>query len=169
MPIIIEKVNYNNTKDIRILETVLTNWFKNPKELNLVEPRMKYPFNFKKWVTLTYNNHDIKSFALKENKWIVGIGNIIFNEDNKWAHALHIFIDEKYRKKGLATKMLQYLESLARDKKMRILTLRVMPKNEPAINLYEKMACEENMNTGEHLPNSNNANNSATIFQKLLG
>lgn len=57
MPIIIEKVNYNNTKDIRILETVLTNWFKNPKELNLVEPRMKYPFNFKKWVTLTYNNY----------------------------------------------------------------------------------------------------------------
>ena len=169
MPIIIEKVNYNNTKDIRILETVLTNWFKNPKELNLVEPRMKYPFNFKKWVTLTYKNHDIKSFALKENKWIVGIGNIIFNENNKWAHALHIFIDEKYRKKGLATKMLQHLESLARYKKMRILTLRVMPKNEPAINLYEKMGFEEYMNTGEHLPNSNNANNSATILQKLLG
>ena len=168
MPIIIEKVNYNNTKDIRILETVLTNWFKNPKELNLVEPRMKYPFNFKKWVTLTYNNHDIKSFALKENKWIVGIGNIILNENNKWAHALHIFIDVKYRKKGLATKMLQHLESLARYKKMRILTLRVMPKNVPAKNLYEKIGFEEYINTGEHFPNSNNANNEATILQKIL-
>ena len=165
MPIIIEKVNYNNTKDIRILETVLTNWFKNPKELNLVEPRMKYPFNFKKWVTLTYNNHDIKSFALKENKWIVGIGNIILNENNKWAHALHIFIDEKYRKKGLATKMLQHLESLARYKKMRILTLRVMPKNVPAKNLYKKMGFKEYINTGEHLPNTNN---DATILQKIL-
>ena len=165
MSIIIEKVNYNNTKDIRILETVLTNWFKNPKELNLVEPRMKYPFNFKKWVTLTYNNHDIKSFALKENKWIVGIGNIILNENNKWAHALHIFIDEKYRKKGLATKMLQHLESLARYKKMRILTLRVMPKNDPAKNLYEKLGFEEYINAGEHLPNSNNE---ASILQKIL-
>ena len=169
MSISIEKISYKNIKDIRILEAVLSNWFKNPKELNLIEPRMNYPFNFKKWVMLTYKNSDIKSFALKENKWIVGIGNIIFNEDNKRAHALHIFIDEKYRRKGLATKMLQHLESLARDKRMSILTLRVMPKNEPAINLYEKMGFEEYMNTGEHLPNSNNANNSATTFQKLLG
>ena len=169
MSIRIEKVSYKNTKDIRILEAVLANWFKNPKELNLIEPRMNYPFNFKKWVTLTYKNSDIKSFALKDNKWIVGIGNIIFNEDNKRAHALHIFIDEKYRRKGLATKMLQHLESLARDKRMSILTLRVMPKNEPAINLYEKMGFEEYMNTREHLSNSNNANNGATILQKLLG
>ena len=156
-------------KDVRILETVLSNWFKNPKELNLIEPRMKYPFKFKKWVALTYKNSDIESFALKENKWIVGIGNIIFNEDNKRAHTLHIFIDAKYRKKGLATKMLQHLESLAREKKMSILTLRVMPKNEPAINLYEKMGFEEYMNTREYLSNSNNANNGATILQKLLG
>ena len=168
MSICIEKVNYRNKKDIRILETVLTNWFKNPKELNLIEPRMKYPFKFKKWVALTYKNSDIESFALKENKWIVGIGNIIFNEDNKRAHTLHIFIDAKYRKKGLATKMLQHLESLAREKKMSILTLRVMPKNEPAKYLYEKMGFEECINIGEYLPNSNNANNDATILQKFL-
>ena len=105
---------------------------------------------------------------MKENKWIVGIGNIIFNEDKKWAHALHIFIDEKYRKKGLGTKMLQHLESLARDKKMKILTLRVMPKNEPAKYLYEKMGFEEHIHTAEHLPNSNTANNAATILQKYL-
>tara|TARA_B100000749_G_scaffold55588_1_gene40534 strand:- start:334 stop:843 length:510 start_codon:yes stop_codon:yes gene_type:complete len=169
MSISIEKVSYRNMKDVRILETVLSNWFKNPKELNLIEPRMNYPFKFKKWVALTYKNSDIESFVLKENKWIVGIGNIIFNEDNKRAHALHIFIDEKYRRKGLATKMLQHLESLARDKRMSILTLRVMPKNTPAINLYEKMGFEEYMNTREHLSNSNNANNGATILQKLLG
>ena len=165
MSISIEKVSYSNTKDVRILETVLSNWFKNPKELNLIEPRMKYPFKFKKWVTLTYKNSDIESFVLKENKWIVGIGNIIFNEDNRWAHALHIFIDEKYRRKGLATKMLQHLESLARDKRMSILTLRVMPKNEPAMDLYEKMGFEDYMNTGEHLSNSDN---NAKTLQKLL-
>ena len=168
MSISIEKVSYRNMKDVRILETVLSNWFKNPKELNLIEPRMNYPFKFKKWVALTYKNSDIESFVLKENKWIVGIGNIILNENNKWAHALHIFIDEKYRKKGLATKMLQHLESLARYKKMRILTLRVMPKNVPAKNLYKKMGFEEYINTGEHFPNSNNANNEATILQKIL-
>ena len=49
MSISIEKVSYENSKDCRILVAVLTNWFKNPKELNLIEPRLKYPFNFKKW------------------------------------------------------------------------------------------------------------------------
>ena len=165
----LEEISYSRKEDCRIMEAVLKNWFQNPQTLNFVSPNLSFPFKFKKWVALTYKNSDIESFVLKENKWIVGIGNIIFNEDNKRAHALHIFIDEKYRNKGLATKMLQHLESLARDKRMSILTLRVMSKNEPAINLYEKMGFEEYMNTGEHLPNSNNANNSATIFQKFLG
>ena len=37
MSIKIKNINYNNTKDIRLLETVLTNWFNNPKELNLID------------------------------------------------------------------------------------------------------------------------------------
>ena len=131
--------SYRNVKDVRILETVLSNWFKNPKELNLIEPRMNYPFKFKKWVALTYKNSDIESFVLKEIKWIVGIGNIIFNEDNKRAHALHIFIDEKYRKKGLATKMLQHLESLARDKRMSILTCLLYTSPSPRDGLLARM------------------------------
>ncbi len=163
----IEKVSYNNKKDIRILEIVLTNWFKNPKELNLIEPRMKYPFNFKKWVAMTYLNSNINCFILKKNKWIVGIGNIIFNEDKKLARALHIFIDEKCRQKGLGTKMLKHLESLARDKKMKILTLKVTPKNEPAKYLYEKMGFKKNNNSVEKLLNSNTANNAATNRQKF--
>ena len=39
MSIRIEKVSYKNTKDIRILEAVLANWFKNPKELNLIDKK----------------------------------------------------------------------------------------------------------------------------------
>mgnify|MGYP001234385183 CR=1 FL=1 len=168
MSIIIEKVNYNNTKDIRILETVLTNWFKNPKELNLVEPRMKYPFNFKKWVTLTYKNSDIKSFALKDNKWIIGIGNIIFYEDSKYAHIMHIFIDHKYRRKGLATKIIQHLEKLAHEKKIKKITMRVMPKNKPAIKLYEKIGFKEKSIKNEDLPNSSNNNKEAINLYKKI-
>ena len=62
MSISIEKVSYRNMKDVRILETVLSNWFKNPKELNLIEPRMNYPFKFKKWVALAYKNSNIENF-----------------------------------------------------------------------------------------------------------
>jgi len=50
MSIKIEKVTYNNKEDSRILESVLSNWFKNPKELNFIEPRLQYPFNYKKWI-----------------------------------------------------------------------------------------------------------------------
>ena len=53
MAITIKKISYHNKKDARILEAVLTNWFKDPKELNLTDPKMSYPFNFKKWITLT--------------------------------------------------------------------------------------------------------------------
>ena len=94
MSIKIEKVTYNNKEDSRILESALSNWFKNPKELNFLEPRLQYPFNYKKWITLTYINSNAESFALKENEWIIGIGNIIFNGDTKRAHIMHIFIDD---------------------------------------------------------------------------
>jgi hypothetical protein len=40
MAITIEKISYQNKKDARILETVLKNWFKDPKELNLTSPNM---------------------------------------------------------------------------------------------------------------------------------
>ena len=168
MSISIEKVSYENSKDCRILEAALTNWFKNPKELNLIEPRLKYPFNFKKWIALSYNNSNVESFALRKNKWIIGIGNIIFNGDTKRAHIMHIFIDDNYRRKGLATKTIQYLEALARERKMKILTLRVMPKNKPAIKLYEKIGFKEKSIKNEDLPNSSNNNKEAINLYKKI-
>ena len=110
MSIKIKNISYKKTKDIRILETVLANWFNNPKELNLIEPRMSYPFNFKKWVELSYKESNIESFSWKNDMWIIGLGNIRFNENTQKAHAFHIFTDPKYRNQGLATKMLKHLK-----------------------------------------------------------
>ena len=83
MSIKIKNISYNNTKDIRLLEAVLTNWFNNPKELNLIDPRMSYPFNFKKWIEITYKESNIQSYCWKDDKWIVGIGNIKFNQKSQ--------------------------------------------------------------------------------------
>jgi ribosomal protein S18 acetylase RimI-like enzyme len=139
MSIKIKNISYKKTKDIRILETVLANWFNNPKELNLIEPRMSYPFNFKKWVELSYKESNIESFSWKNDMWIIGLGNIRFNENTQKAHAFHIFTDPKYRNQGLATKMLEHLESLAKNKNMEALTINVVPKNKSAKALYEKI------------------------------
>ena len=139
MSIKIKSISYNNAKDIRVLETVLANWFNNPKELNLIEPRMSYPFNFKKWFELSYKELNVESFSWKNDKWIIGIGNIKLNQKSQKAHAFHIFTDPKYRNQGLATKMLQHLEDLAKNKKMEYLTINVTPKNKAVKSLYEKL------------------------------
>ena len=147
MSIAIKKISYQNKKDARILETVLKNWFKDPKELNLTDPKISYPFNFKKWVTLTYANQEIHNFVIKSEDWIIGIGNLMIIPGTKKAHALHIFIDPDYRQQGLAEKMVRHLESLGRSEKMEVMTLRVMPKNKPAIKLYEKLGFEETVSS----------------------
>jgi len=149
MSIKIEKVSYNNSKDRQVLKTILSKWFENPKELNWTDPRLNYPFNFNRWVELTYKDNNVKSFVLKEDKWVIGIGNIILNKNTKFAHALHIFIDSKYRNKGLGTKMLQYLEALAKDDNMITISINVMPKNKSALKLYEKMGFKKLKSNGE--------------------
>jgi ribosomal protein S18 acetylase RimI-like enzyme len=143
MAITIKKISYQNKKDARILETVLTNWFKDPKELNLTSPNMSYPFKFKKWVMLTDTDQEIHSFVMKSEDWIIGMGSLRIIPDTKRAHAYHIFIDPEYRQKGLAEKMVRQLESLGRSEKMEVMTLRVVPKNKPAIKLYKKLGFEE--------------------------
>jgi len=143
MAITIEEISYQNKKDARILEAVLTSWFKDPKELNLTSPNMPYPFNFNKWVTLTYADQEIHSFVIKSEDWIIGMGNLKIIPDTKRAHAYHIFIDPNYRQQGLAEKMVRHLELLGRSEKMEIMTLRVVPKNKPAVKLYEKLGFEE--------------------------
>ena len=158
MAITIEKISYQNKKDARILETVLKNWFKDPKELNLTSPNMFYPFNFKKWVALTDANQENHSFVMKSEDWIIGIGSLRITPDSKRAHAYHIFIDPEYRQQGLAEKMIRHLEALGRSEKMEVMTLRVMPKNKPAIKLYEKLGFEK---TGS-------SKRKSLLFEKIL-
>jgi len=139
MSITIEKVSYAHTKDARILEAVLVKWFQNPKDLNLTSPNMSYPFKFKKWVSTYYTQDPIDSFVIKSDDWIVGIGSIKISSETKRGHIFHIFIDKEYRNQGFGRKTMDNLESFAKKERMEFLTLRVMPKNEPAIKLYEKL------------------------------
>ena len=139
MSITIEKVSYTNQKDSRVLEATLIKWFQNPKELNLTSPNMSYPFKYKKWVSTFYTHESIESFVIKSDDWIVGIGNLNIMSETNRAHAFHIFIVEEYRRQGLGVKIMSFLESVAKKKQLKIMTLWVMPKNKPAIQLYDKL------------------------------
>ena len=89
-------------------------------------------------------DQEIHSFVMKSDEgWIIGIGNLRLVTDSKKAHAYHIFIDPEYRQQGLAEKMVHHLELLGRSEKMEVMTLRVVPKNKPAIKLYKKLGFEE--------------------------
>jgi len=158
MAITIEEISYQNKKVARILDTVLTNWFKDPKELNLTSPNMSYPFKFKKWVMLIDADQEIHSFVMKSEDWIIGMGSLRIIPDTKRAHAYHIFIDPEYRQQGLAEKMVRHLESLGRSEKMEVMTLRIVPKNKPAIKLYKKLGFEE---TGS-------SKRKGLLFEKIL-
>ena len=147
MAITIKKISYQNKKDARILATVLTNWFKDPKELNLTSPNTSYPFKFIKWVMLTDADQEIHSFVIKSEDWIIGMGNLKIIPDTKRAHAYHIFIDPNYRQQGLAEKLVRHLELLGRSEKMEVMTLRVVPKNKPAIKLYKKLGFKETVSS----------------------
>ena len=70
----LEKISYSRKEDCRIMESVLSRWFKDPKILNLVSPNLSYPFNFKDWVSKNYSKRQVTSniYCNFEKRWIVG-------------------------------------------------------------------------------------------------
>jgi len=50
-----------------------------------------------------------------------------------------IVVDEKYRNTGIATKLINHVEEIAKEKKVVSIFLEVRINNESAINLYKKL------------------------------
>ena len=132
MEIKIENVSYQNKKNARILEAVLANWFKNPKELNLIDPMISYPFRYNKWVTLNYLDSDIRTVVMKTNKWVIGIGSMHTIPNTKTVEIFHIYIDAEYRRQKLGKQILHYFESLALKESAELMVARIMLKNTAA-------------------------------------
>ena len=132
MDIKIENISYQNKKNARILEAVLANWFKNPKELNLVDPTISYPFRYNKWVNLNYLDPDIRTVVMNTNKWVIGIGSMRTIPNTKTVEIFHIFIDAEYRRQKLGKQILDYFESLALKESAELMVTRIMLKNTAA-------------------------------------
>ena len=158
MQIKIENVSYQNKKNARILEAVLASWFKNPKELNLVDPTISYPFRYNKWVTLNYLDPDIRTVVMKTNKWVIGIGSMHTIPNTKTVEIFHIYIDLDYRRQSLSKQILRYLESLAVKENDELMIARIMPKNIIANALLKSEGYIEKEKTGRKIK----------IFQKKL-
>ena len=151
MDLIIENVSYQNKKNARILEAVLTNWFRNPKELNLVDPTISYPFRYNKWVTLNYLDPDTHVFVIKKNKWVIGIGSMKAIPNTKTVEIFHIYIDSDYRQQSLSKQILRNLESLAVKENTELMITRIMPKNIIANTLLKSEGYIEKEKTGRKI------------------
>ena len=90
----ISEITYYKKEDIRILSACLSNWFTDPKILHFASPNMTYPFNIKKWISLSYKEKNIKTIIIKVDNWIVGHLSIKYEEDKSLAHLFHLIIDK---------------------------------------------------------------------------
>ncbi|MFL3027818.1 MAG: GNAT family N-acetyltransferase [Candidatus Neomarinimicrobiota bacterium] len=158
MEIKIEKVSYQNKKNSRILEAVLTNWFRNPKELNLVDPTLSYPFRYNKWVALNYLNPEIHTIVIKLDQWIVGIGSMYKVPNTKTVDIFHVYIDAEHRRQKLGKKILYYFESLSLKENVELITIRIMLKN---------IAAKALLNSEGYIQKEKQ-NRKISIFQKKL-
>ena len=139
----LEEISYSRKEDCRIMESVLSNWFQNPKTLNLVSPSLTYPFKFNDWIKKKYSNNqgNIISIVIREKKWI--IGHISYRIEKNKYHIFHLFIKEEYRQIGLATRLLEKIEKRCFIKKVNYMTTKVLKKNKEAIGLYRKLGYKQ--------------------------
>ena len=71
----LEEISYSRIEERRIMERVLNEWFKDPKELNFTALGFSFPFKFKKWRSIFYNSNINQSatVVLKNNGWIISL------------------------------------------------------------------------------------------------
>ena len=118
----------------------MSNWLSNPKILHFTAPNHQYPFKISKWISLSYTDQNISTFCLKLDNWIIGHISIKLNIEEKSAHLFHLIIDEKYRKKGYAKRLVEHVEQKLLDKKeFNRLSLNCVKKNQSARALYQSL------------------------------
>ena len=146
----LEEISYSRKEDCRIMEAVLKNWFQSPKALNFVSPNLTFPFKFKKWVSVSYAEmvEKITTIVLKQDDWIIGHISMKVIEDN--AHLFHLFIAPSHRKCGLATKLVNAIENQGKNLGCKTFSLNIVPKNDIAKKLYEKLGYKETQRSESH-------------------
>ena len=141
----ISNISYKNDESVRILNSVLSKWFSDPKTLHFTSPNLKYPFNMNHWVSTFYKKDNVETFVLKDKNWIIGHLSVKLNENENIAHFFHLFIDSENRQKGYAKKLIKYVEKhiIAGNENIRVITLNCVKKNIPAITLYQSIGFQK--------------------------
>ena len=137
----ISNISYKNDKSLRVLASVLSKWFSDPKTLYFTSPNLRYPFNINHWISTFYKEDNIETYILKKENWIIGHLSVKIDENKNLAHLFHLFIDNENRQKGYAKKLIRYVEKniITGKDNIRAITTNCVKKNIPAIKLYQSI------------------------------
>lgn len=135
-------VKVDNLNDARKCNELLT---------LLIENEAKYNENINKnyivnnWFENLYNIENNVLYVAKENEEIVGyIYCKINTRENGPTNNLEALIDglyvlEEYRKKGIATALINKAKQWCRNKNVKYIMINVLEDNKTALNLYSKL------------------------------
>ena len=136
---LIKEIGYVSSKDKLILNSCLKNWFSDPKDLNLTDWRMIYPFKFSAWYHLFYKNENTKTWAAIIDKWIVGIVSLKLNKKGGDAQIFHLYVDKIYRRKYIGKSLVQTIINFSVKNKISKLSVLIRAENTNALSLFKKL------------------------------
>lgn len=93
------------------------------------------------------------------------IGFVAAIPDGIFAHLVTLDVHPDYRKVGLGNKLMEKIEQMAKDKRVKLVVLEVETDNTPAIKLYLARGYE----TNGRLKNYYSNRKDAYVMSKLLG
>ena len=120
--ICIKKISLNDRESCRVMKSVLKSWFQDPKLLNLVSPKSKYPFFFNDWKK-KYKVNDTETLIITYENWIIGQLSLNLKMKSE-IHIFHLIIDPKFQRRGLATELISKVEKVAPNIKKKMITLK---------------------------------------------
>ena len=139
----LEEISYDSERDSRIMKAVLKNWFNNPKELNFVSPRLKFPFSYNQWkksyMTSPFGTET--TIVAKHNGWIIGHASFEVNVND--LRIFHLFVETAYRHKELISNILDYIDPRAKRSNVKNILFYVSSKNILMINIFKKLGYKE--------------------------
>ncbi len=136
----IEEISYLSKDDKKIMEKILSKWLRNPKTLNLIAPKVTFPFNYKKWLLYYYKNdinNEIKTLVIKRNKWI--IGHVSVKIFDGYGSIFHLFIDPAFRRNGFGQKLIKKIENYGQNINLNYIVVSINKKDKISIKLFEKI------------------------------
>ena len=78
-----------------------------------------------------------KLFGYFVDKKLVACIGIVINKEFKYGEVEHVLVNPNFQKKGIAKKLMEFIESYARKASLEWLRLNVRCKNQNAISFYE--------------------------------